>query len=296
MSSPRRRALGACALLVLALGACSVERVNESEVGIHYTQGPIEGERFEHVIAPGGSSTVFDDVVYRLPARQVTYISAAGEESDAPPLSLTASGGERLQVSLAVRFFLNTREEALRPFFLEICQKHDCWEDEGWIRMLRETFGNPMQAVVNDLGLEYEADQLRYNNEVRDQFAGAFAERFVDQLERLVGRGDFFCGPGYDRNEDDCPALSVEISSVHYENAELEGIREAQELAVQEEALAAQEAETAAAQQRTVAAQATPEWRAQQEAQAMRECAQNPECQLTVIVGGEDAAVTVPAG
>jgi hypothetical protein len=294
--SSRRRTLGACALLVLGLGACSVERVNESEVGIHYTQGPIEGEKFDHVIEPGGSSTVVDDVVYRLPARQVTYISAAGEESDAPPLSLTAQGGERLQVSLAVRFFLNSREEALRPFFLEICQKHDCWEDEGWLRMLRETFGNPMQAVVNDLGLEYEAEQLRYNNEVRDQFSAAFAERFVDQLERLVGRGDFFCGPGYDRDEEECPALSVEISSVHYENAELEGIREQQELAVQEEALAAQTARTARAEQEAVAAQATPEWERQQQTQAMRECAQNPECQLTVILGGGDVGVTVPAG
>lgn len=298
----KRRNVVVLALAVLVLGACSVKKVDEAHVGIKYTDGPIEGRRWDGIVEPGGSHTVVNDHVYQLPARQVTYIvgSDGGErcaECDAPALWLTAADGEAMEVELAVRFFLNTREEALRPFFLEICQKHDCWTDEGWIRMLNETFGNPMQAVVSDLGLEFDADDLRYNNGTRDDFAQQFGERFVESLERLVGRGDYFCGPGYNRNEDDCPALSVEVTGVKFRNAEREGIREAEELAAREEALAQQEERTAQAQARVDEAQATDAHIRLAEVEAMLACAGNPECQLTVIVGADgNLDVSVPTG
>jgi regulator of protease activity HflC (stomatin/prohibitin superfamily) len=297
----RRRRLALVVTLALALGACSVERVNESEVGIHYSDGPIEGQRVEDIVEPGGSATVFDDTVYRLPARQVTWIASGGENADAPPLGVTAEGGEHLQVGVSIRFFLNTREDALKRFFVELCDKHDCWNDEGWVAMLQETFGTPLRAVASDLGLSYEAEELRYNTDIRDQFASQLADRFVSEAGRLIGRDDYFCGPGYrrgadpDSREHGCPTLSVEVLGVTFENAERENIREAQELAAEQEALAAQQAATARAQQETVRAQATPEWVRQQQAQAMRECAANPECQLTVVVSGNDVGVSVPA-
>lgn len=299
MRQSRVAVLALSALVVL--GACSVKKVDEAHVGVKYTDGPMEGQRWDGVVEPGGSHTVVNDHVYLLPARQVTYIVGSDgaercAECDAPALWLTTADGEAMEIELAVRFFLNTREDVLRRFFQEICQKHDCWTDEGWIAMLNETFGNPMQAVVSDLGLEYQGDDLRYDNAVRDEFASQFGENFVDSLERLVGRGDYFCGPGYNRNEEDCPALSVEVTSVKFRNAERESVREREELAVREAELAAQEERTAAAQARVDAAQATPEHIRLAEVEAMLACAQNPECQLTVITGSEgDLEVTVPA-
>lgn len=286
-------------LFVLAFGACTQERVDEAHVGVRYTDGEIEGQKFDKVVAPGGAEWVFNDHVYKLPARQVTYISGSQEGADAPPLVLTAKNGEKMNVELTVRFFLNSREEALKPFFLEICQKHDCWEDEGWITMLNETFGNPQQAVINDIGLDYDAEELRYNNAVKDDFADTFASTFVTSLGRLVGRDDYFCGPGYDReDESSCPGLSVEVNSVTYANTDLEGFREAAEVAEGKVELSVQEEAAAAAQARVDAARATPEALALQEARAILLCAENPEgCSLSVtrIEGGNDVGVSVPA-
>ncbi len=283
--------------LTLVLGACAVEKVDEAHVGVGYTDGFIEGQKFDGVVPPGGSRTVGNDHVYQLPARQVTYIAGSAEGADSGPLTLTAANGEKMNVELTVRFFLNTREETLKPFFLEICQKYDCWGDEGWVAMLRDTFGNPQQAVINDIGLNYNAEELRYNNEVKDSFASEFATTFVDSLGRLVGRDDYFCGPGYKRNEDNCPDLSVEVNSVTYASADLEGIREQQVLAQEQVELAVQEEASAAAQARVDAARATPQSIALMEAEAILACAQKPDgCNLTVINGDQQVGVSVPLG
>lgn len=299
----KSKVLALLAAVLLSAG-CSVQKVDEAHVGVKYTDGPIEGKKWDGVVQPGGSHTVVNDHVYQLPARQVTYIAgsnADGEkcaECDRRALTLTAKGGERMDIELAVRFFLNTRSGTLKPFFLEICQKHDCWNDEGWTKMLNETFGNPMEAVVNDVGLNFEAEQLRYNNEVKDEFASTFATTFVESQKRLIGHGDYFCGPGYDREDDEsCPQLSVEVTGVVFHDPEREGIREAQELAVEQEQLAVQQEATAVAQQRVNQAKATDEYLALQQAEAMLACAENPQgCNLTVIVGDEGVSVAVPTG
>lgn len=284
------------AVLVL-VGACAHEKVDEAHVGVRYTDGPIEGRKWEKIVEPGGSEWVFNDHVYQLPARQVTYIADADEGADTGPLELTAKGGEAMHIELAVRFFLNTRAEAFRPFFLEICQKHDCWTDDGWVTLMNETFGNPMRAVVSDIGLEYDAEELRYDNGVRDDFAARFAERFVKGQERLIGRGDYFCGPGYKRKESkSCPPLSVEVTSVRFADPERESIREKEELAIEQEDLAVQEEKTARARQKVNEAKATPEYLELQKAEAMVACAQNPQgCQLTVIVSSDGRTVDVTA-
>lgn len=300
-------ALGAAVLVLLASAGCSVKRVDEAHVGVGYTQGPIEGEKFDGVIEPGGSRTVFDDKVYKLPARQITYIAgnkANGErcdECDRGSFQFTAKGGVQMNLDLATRSFLNRREAALKPFFLEICQKHDCWTDEGWVKMLNETFGNPLEAVVKDVGLEFDAEQLRYNNETKDAFARRIGEEFVESQDRLIGRGDYFCGPGYRFKETNkkadgfCPDPSVEVTSISFANPDREQVHEREELAKAQEALAQQELKTAQAQQATNAAKATPQNLDLMERQAMLDCARNPECQLTIIVGAS-GEVTVPAG
>lgn len=299
------RGLALSALLLVGAAACTVEKVDEAHVGVKYTDGPIEGKKWDGVVEPGGSHTVANDHVYQLPARQVTYIAGSNSdgqqcaECERPALTLTAKGGERMDIELAVRFFLNTRTTPLRPFFLEICQKHNCWSDDGWIRMLNETFGNPMEAVVNDVGLDFDAEQLRYDNKVKDEFAAAFASTFVESQKRLIGHGDYFCGPGYDRKDkESCPGLSVEVTGVEFHNTEREGIREAQELSVKQAALASQQEATAVAQQRVNAAKATNQYLALQQAEAMLACAKNPQgCNLTVIVGDDgDVGVSVPTG
>jgi hypothetical protein len=300
----RKRNYIAIGLLALVGAACTNQRVDEAQIGVRYSDGWIEGKHFEKVVEPNDSEWVWNDHVYKLPARQITWISGPGEEADAPAVEFSAKG-EPMTLELATRFFLNSNEEVLKPFFLEICQKFDCWDgaiggqdpNDGWNRMLRETFGNPQQAVLKDLGLEFNGEDLRYNNETRDEFARRFAEEFADAQKRLIGNGDYFCGPGYVRGDDKCPNISVEVTSIQFADPAREGIRAAKILAAEQQSLAVEQEKAAQAQQRVNAAKATPEYERLNQAQAMVKCAENPECQLTIIVGGDGTVgVSVPAG
>lgn len=304
----RIRVIASVMVVALLAAACTQQRVNEAEIGVHYTDGPIEGRHFEDVLEPGDAIWVWNDSVYKLPARQITWITGPGEEADAPSLVFTAKGGERMVMELSTRFFLNTTmdedKEPFKSFFNELCDKYDCWDgaldgtdpSDGWNRMLRDTVGNPQQAAANALGLEYDADKLRYDNATREAFADAFADEFERLMAEEVDVSNIFCGPGYERGNTSCPAISVKVTNVQFDNGEREGIREQQRLAEEQEALAVEQEAAARAQQRVNEAKATPEFERLAQAEAMKACAANPECTLVINVGGDDIAATVPTG
>lgn len=303
--------VAAIALMVLLVGACSNKKVDESHIGVRYNDGWIEGKSYDKLVEPGGSEWVYNDSVHELPTRQITWQTGTCEGCDGPSLQITAQGGEIMNVDLAIRGFLNTgNDDKLETFFNDICNKTrtvgdktvtGCWEDAGsegqlgWDFMLKETFGNPLVAVANDVGLDYEAAQLRYNNETKDTFSTSFATAFKTSQKKLIGEGDYFCGPGYKRSSNECPDLSVEVTAIHYANAELEGIKDLQALAVEQEKLAAQELKTALAQQATNKAKATSQNLALLEKEAMMACANRDGCTMSFIVGGEPD-VSVPVG
>lgn len=301
--------LGA-ALIALLLGSgCTVERVNESEIGIVYTQGPIEGEKFHSVVPPGGSQTVVDDLVYKLPARQITYHIGSQDtdatkpcgECDRTAIRFTAKGGVDMLIEMTTLSFLNYREAAIKPFFNEICKKFDCWDDKGWVQALNYSFGKPLEDLIKDVGLTYDPEKLRYDAETKDAFAVKVARDFVDYQKKYTGRGDIFCGQGYEYGEKDrkadgwCPNVATSITDIKFADPNRESVHEREQLSKAEEKLAVQELATAKAQQAVNAAKATPENLELIKAEAMKKCAENPGgCNLTVIIGAEPGQVTVP--
>lgn len=285
----------------VALASLHQEKINDSQLGAYYTDGAIEGQRFDHVMKPGSKAWVINDHVYKLPARQITWITGPGKETDADTLTFQAKGGEVMQLSLSTRVFLNDDDKTFGSFFTSICQKFECWkgstgghtrDNTGWNRMLRETIGNPEEAVARDVGLRYDADKLRYDANVRAEFARDFAEGFAKAQTQQFGGDQFFCGriP----QGDGCSDVTVRVTNIQYGNEDLEHVREQRELAVQQEKLAVQQEAAAKAQQRVNAAKATPEYERLTRAQAMLKCAEKPDCTLIFSNGG-DTPVAVPA-
>ena len=285
----------------IALASLHQEKIDDSQLGAYYTDGPFEGRHFDHVMRSGSKAWVYNDHVYKLPARQITWISGPGHEADAEALTFQAKGGEEMSIELSTRLFLNDDNATFRKFFTSVCQKFSCWEGStggkvkdqtGWNRMLRETIGNPEQAVVRDVGLRYDAEKLRYDPAVRAEFARQFADAFVDAQATTFGSSQFFCGADPDNG---CKPIVVRVTNIQFTNKDLEHVREQQKLAERQEALAVQQEAAAKAQQRVNVAKATPEYTALSQAQAMVECAKNPQgCNLTIIVGS-DGKTTVPA-
>lgn len=303
-----KAAVAVIAVLFLGTG-CEQKRVNESEIGVYYTSGWIEGDHFERVMEPGSSAFVVNDHVYKLPARQISWVAGPGDNADTSPLEFTAKGGELMVMSLTTRFVLNTtmdeNQEPFKTFFNDICRKYDCWDgaldgtpnqDDGWDKMLEDIVNDPQRAAANQLGLEYDGEALRYDNEAREEFAARFAAEFEVLLTEEVGVSNIFCGPGYERGENACPGVSVKVNNVRFASQEREGIREAQRLAEEQEELAVQERAAAAAQQTVNEVKATPEYIALATAEAMKACAANPECGMTFVVGADGVPTAVPLG
>lgn len=315
----RRRGIVAAALLALVAGTgCTAKNVDEAHVGVRYTAGSFDGEHFEKVVEPGGTEWVGNDKVHLLPTRQITWIMS-NNGGDAPALTITAEGGEKLLMGLTVRGFLNTRESTIEQFFPEICQKDrttadgntvdGCWENAsemgvtGWILMLQDAFGDPAIAVANDVASTFDAEKLRYDSETKRRFEREFATAFRTQQKRMIGNSGYFCGPGYERDETDrdadgwCPDLAVQVTGIVFENPDLENVKSEQALSEEREDLAVQEAATARAQQAAQNARATPQNLELMEKEAMLACAQKESgCNLTIISGGEDVSLAVPAG
>lgn len=296
-------------VVTIFVTGCGQERVNEAEIGVYYTDGPLEGEHFDRVLDPGQSAFVVNDHVYRLPARQITWITGPGDEADAPALEFTAAGGESMVMELSTRLYLNTsmddNDEPFKTFFTGICQSFDCWDgsienspgaDAGWNRMLKQLVGNPQRAAAIAVGLRYDAEQLRYDSAIQEEFADAFAEEFERLQADEVGVANIFCGPGYKRDGDNCPAVGVKVTRVTFKDDDREGIREERQLAERRQALAVVEQQTAAAEQLVNATRVTPQYIADQQVQAAIACANNPDgCNLTIILNGDDVSTTVNA-
>jgi hypothetical protein len=301
-------ALGIIFVVLLSVGiylAASMRnvRVNEGEIGIRYTEGMFEGKHFDEVVAPGESTWVVNDVVYKLPARQITYLSSSSAYgADAPALEFSASG-EPMTMALSTRFYLNTDDQVIRQFFDKLCRKYDCWDGalsgkggqkDGWADMLNDVVGTPQRRVATQLGLGQVGEDLRYNTETQEAFADQFAERFARELRDEVGIADVFCGSPVTKENPECSPISVSLTGITFANPDRENVRALEILADEQVALAARQEAAAVAQQRVNQAKATQEYETLQRATAMLECAKRPECTLTFIVGGENIQATVP--
>lgn len=309
MKNPKRSKLGLIVVTVamaLVSSACGSEKVDEAHIGIHYSDGWIEGKKFEKIIEPGGTQFVWNDDVFQLPINQRSYIVSTkddvGDRAGGDFLVTTTKDRIKLRFEMSTRFFLNTRPEVLKAFF-PICQKYSCWTDEGWDEMLTENFRIPLESVSNTIGFGYESDYLRYSAGAWSEFSNDFGKQFTAEQTKLLGQGDFFCGPGYDRNkpETGCPSLPVSISGILFEEADLEAIPGKRKLAIDQKNLAEEQkqAEIARAGVQVAYANAlkgaaTPEVIALQQADAMNKCAANPQgCTLVVSINDDTTNVAV---
>lgn len=301
-----KRFLPICLLVFAACG----QQVGDTEAGIHIGDGPFENNHCEGVVDPGTRSPAnFADAVHTVPSRLRSFsVTSAEGTSDRPtgePLILTAKGGKQLQIELDTRFYANTRtDDDACEFYRNVCAKHHCWEDDGWVAMLNETFYTPLRTTINEVGPDFEAQALRYNNETKREFVRAVADGFADNQEELLGKGTYFCGQGYDREDKStgCPSISVQLVDIRFvcdsESNEvcLEDIPNQRELAQQQEALAVDQAAAARAQQDVADAKNTPAQVQQRQLDIQEACANNDNC--TLIINGSDTNVgaSVPTG
>jgi regulator of protease activity HflC (stomatin/prohibitin superfamily) len=283
-------------------------------IGLHYTGGPFEGQRFVGIIDPGSGNRFLglQDQLALLPVTQRDYTASDDEGADGPPIVAPARGGVDMKFDVGAYFTLNTTADVARRFYERVCIKFECDSDEGWNAMLKVNFRRPIEQAIQQSIRDYTVNELYAGvpegGAATDEEATAILERVQDQISadlkeniNTVLGGDFFCGPTFDRSVAECPDFEFQITSAtpiseavrnafNDNAASQQGVVTARNNA--ESALAVAEGNRAA--QAALQASLTPEYLRLREIEALDKCAGNPSC--TVVFTNGSTGVNVQAG
>lgn len=283
-------------------------------IGLHYTGGPFEGQRFVGIVEPGSGNRFLglQDQLALLPVTQRDYTASEDDGADGPPIVAPARGGVDMKFDVGAYFTLNTTADVARRFYERVCIKFECDSDAGWNAMLKVNFRRPIEQAIQQSIRDYTVNELYAGvpeaGAATEEEATAILERVQDQISadlkeniNTVLGGDFFCGPTFDRSVADCPDFEFQITSA---TPTSEAVRNAfndnaasQQAVVTarnnaESAVAVAEGNRAA--QEAVQASLTPEYLRLREIEAMGKCAENPSC--TVVFTDGSTGVNVQTG
>jgi regulator of protease activity HflC (stomatin/prohibitin superfamily) len=302
--------IGFLILFLAGWGSVPVDRI-----GLHYTGGPIEGQKFVKIVEPGSGQQFLglQDKLVLLPVTQRDYIAGTSENVDGPPIVAPAKGGVEMRFEISAYFTLNTSPSTVRRFYERVCIKFDCTSESGWDRMLENNFRKPIEQAVQQSIRGYTVDEL-YAGEAREatteeqvvsllvRVQDEIAADLKDNINRILG-GNYFCGPTFERETPTaCPDFQFQIvKAVPTNQSVIESFAES--AASQQRVVTAQNrarAEVAEAEGKRQAQQALagiysdPAYVAYLQALAMQECAGNNNC--TLVINPDGSSVNVNTG
>jgi hypothetical protein len=215
--SVKAKAIGGLIVAVIVIIALfnifNFADTDANRIGLHYGGGVIEDKKFKSIIPPGSTNKLIGpgDTVYTYPIDQRSYIIGGdGADTDAADeVTVVSKDNVRLGVRVQVYFTLNRDKDTLKSFHERIGLKTEAYEDDGWNDMLQSYFRPQIDRALAAVATNYGWAEL-YNNEAKKSaFQTAAAKEFTRLLPAAVG-GDYFCGPGYNGNND-CGELSFTV-------------------------------------------------------------------------------------
>ena len=149
-------------LVVLGLFTSAWGSVPVDQIGLHYSGGPIDGQRFQGVIEPGSGTRFLglQDTLVLLPVTQRDYTASTADGADGGPIIAPAQGGVEMQFDVAAYFTLNTGDQTVRSFYERVCIKFDCDSEDGWDEMLRVNFRGPIEQAIQQSIREFTVDEI----------------------------------------------------------------------------------------------------------------------------------------
>lgn len=182
-------------------------------VGLHYTGGPIQGQHFRKIVAPGTGARFYGllDQVPRLPVTVRDYIISKnpeeGHRKGPDFISSQSKEGVVFEWETATYFKLNVEPNTLRRFYEQVCLRYACTTDEGWQQMLNNVFRQQIENTIQVESRTFSTDDLANNAQALVRVQSAVGTQIKDQINSVLG-GPFFCGPGFTpTNPDVCPEI-----------------------------------------------------------------------------------------
>jgi hypothetical protein len=284
------------------------------KVGLHYKDGPIQGQHFDEIIQPGTGARFLglaDDLVL-LPITQRSYIASRnpneGDRKEADTIKAPARGGVEMEFEFTSYFKLATgKADVMRKFYETLCVKYHCDEgDDQWDAMLNDQIRKPIENALQQAIRNYTVNELYAGQAgggtATDEQAASLLRQVQDQVARdlkdnvnAVFGEDYFCGPTYDRAKpDECPAFSFNIISATPTD---QGVRDSftrQAASANDVLTSTNKANAAvaeakgqqAANEALAGIYSDPNYASYLRALAMQACANNSNCTLVVSDGG----------
>lgn len=200
--------------LLFCMFAWPFKKAPADKIALSYGGGPFEGAKFQGITEPG-SGLKFNgwfDKWYEYPVTQRNYIVskdiAEGDKKQEDFIEAPSSDKVPIQWELSVYFKLNTN--IIRQFHEIVGLKYQAWTDAGWNAMLQQTFRQQVEAAIQRESRKHTSDEYQSSSAVLEQVRINFASNLKDSINTVLG-AQYFCGPNFDRNKQDCPDFEVVI-------------------------------------------------------------------------------------
>jgi SPFH domain/Band 7 family protein len=221
----RRRVVRTAVLVVAAIVAgvllstvaTSVKKTPQDQIGISYGGGPIEGQHFQGVHAPGSSLFVNGvlDKLYLYPVTQRNYIiSRHTDEGDVRGEDqVTAPSKDRIPITFQVAVYFKLNTDKLRKFHEQIGLKYQAWTDAGFKRMLNESFRQQIEFALQKEARTYEVVDLYAKNDVLASIQQNIGSVLKGNVGSVLG-DEYFCGPTFVSGSGKCPDFTFVIKEI----------------------------------------------------------------------------------
>ncbi|HLF99994.1 MAG TPA: SPFH domain-containing protein [Acidimicrobiia bacterium] len=205
------------ALVAVSLLVGSVKKTPRDQIGISYGGGPIEGQHFQRIVQPGSNLFIngFMDKLYLYPVTQRNYIiSNRIDEGDVHGEdAVVAPSNDRIPVTfqVAVYFKLNTNE--LRKFHEQIGLKYKAWTDDGWLRMLNDSFRQQIEFALQREARKYAVADIYADPVVLEDIRTEIGGILKENVNSILG-DEYFCGPQFESTSDACPDFTFLVKHI----------------------------------------------------------------------------------
>lgn len=184
------------------------------QIGLHYSGGPIEGAKYVKTVPPGSGmflTGIFDNV-YEYPVTQRSYIISEREGDVLGTISVPSA--DRVQVGFEVATYFKLNVSKLRQFHETIGLKYHAWEDDGWDRMLSESFKQQIEFAVQREARQFDVSDIYASPEALIKIQAAVGTALKENVAQVLG-DDYFCGVEYSTADPEvCPDFAFVIKRV----------------------------------------------------------------------------------
>lgn len=205
--------------------AGSVRKTPRDQIGISYGGGPIEGQHFQRIVQPGSNLFVngFADKLFLYPVTQRNYIiSRRTDEGDVQGEDfVTAPSKDRIPIQFQAATYFKLNTDKLRKFHENIGLKYHAYNEDGFRRMLNDSFRQQIEFAFQREARKYDAAELYAKTDVLTQIQRDVGSVLKENVTDVLG-DEYFCGPTFEPGRG-CPKFTFTIKGIEVP----EGVRAA---------------------------------------------------------------------